>query len=405
MKKVLVFIAIAIYSFSSYSQYDCSYGRFVTRNFFTTDVVTTNILYGSNVIVGGVNQQQLKLDFFEPSNDTLSTRPLIILAFPGSFVSGSRTDMHPICHEYTKMGYTCATIDYRTGFFLPDSVNTAKAVVRAMHDMRAAVRFFYKQAQNGNPYKIDTNKIIVGGISAGAITALHVAFLDQSYETVPAINLNNLGGIEGISGNQGYSSRVHAVINLSGAIGDTSWIEPQDYKPVFSVHDIGDDVVPYGTEEVYFGGTIPTGLTASGSHDINERLLDISAPTQLLSINSNTHISYQNNVPMFDSIFNLSMNFLATYVICNNITAISSQEIKEEKVVMYPNPSSGNISITSKDKIKKIELYSLNGKKVLEKTFAFNQMNISHLPEGVYFNKVYFENGSSKTFKIQKLNN
>src|ERR1035437_6928311 len=92
--------------------------------------------------------------------------------------------MAMLCRDFTKMGYVTATIDYRllmTGlpFPGPDSNSAGAAVMRAVHDARASIRFFRKNARvGGNTYKIDTNNIYFGGASAGAITAEHLAYMD-----------------------------------------------------------------------------------------------------------------------------------------------------------------------------------------------------------------------------------
>lgn len=47
------------------------------------------------------------------------------------------------------------------------------------------------------------------------MTALHLAYLDQ--KEVPAyIDLAKNGSMEGTSGNEGYSSKIHGVVNFWG---------------------------------------------------------------------------------------------------------------------------------------------------------------------------------------------
>lgn len=51
--------------------------------------------------------------------------------------------------------------------------------------MKGAYRF--SDAANANSYKVDTTKIFVGGLSAGAITALHATYLDTNDNLEPNI--------------------------------------------------------------------------------------------------------------------------------------------------------------------------------------------------------------------------
>ena len=70
-----------------------------------------------------------------------------------------------------------------------------------------------------NTYDIDTNRIYIGGSSAGAITALHVAYLDDVCEISGYLNqtvINQLGGLEGASGNPGQVNYTAAKAGVSG---------------------------------------------------------------------------------------------------------------------------------------------------------------------------------------------
>ena len=60
-------------------------------------------------------------------------------------------------------GYAVASIDYRL-----DTSISNRAVINAMYDARAAIRFFKAYAST---YKIDTAKVFMGGESAGAMSS------------------------------------------------------------------------------------------------------------------------------------------------------------------------------------------------------------------------------------------
>ena len=73
-----------------------------------------------------------------------------------------------------------------------------------MEDFRAAIRYVRSKADE---YRFDTDKIIATGGSAGASTALFMAYGKD-------------GQYEGNSGNPGFSSQVHGVVSLAGALKD-----------------------------------------------------------------------------------------------------------------------------------------------------------------------------------------
>ena len=101
------------------------------------------------------------MDIYEPNGDTETARPLIIWAHGGSFIGGSKTDgdVVTLADKFVKKGYVFASINYRIGNDWPiTQASATKAVVRAVQDMKASIRFFYKDRVTADTYKIDTTK-------------------------------------------------------------------------------------------------------------------------------------------------------------------------------------------------------------------------------------------------------
>ncbi len=326
---------------------ECESGRYATEQF--TDIgVTYAIPFGSNSNLAG-GEQTLYMDVFEPLGDPLEQRPVVLVAFGGSFVAGSRADVAPICQAFARRGFVAIAPDYRIGFFLPNTNSTSQAVLRGAHDMKACVRYLRRSVEEmENPYRIDTERILIGGISAGAISALHAGFLDlpEEWPTALSAQYDALGGIEGNSGNSGYSSAVKAIFSFSGALGDTLWIGDGDL-PVCSVHEVGDAVVPYYTEEVAVF-SIPTGLVASGSHDIHARLDHQGVPNCLLTYPGTGHVGYLDYEPLNSVAFVL--DFCAAQVCdqelgCGNVTASVSDQMNLDTFSVFPNPTEGSMMI------------------------------------------------------------
>lgn len=152
MKQKLLLLLNLFIAGVSFSQEPCSTGRY-SSDVYTNLTITSNIVYGQNATFSGANKI-LKLDFYEPTGDTSMARPLIIWTHGGSFLGGSKTDvdMVALSNAFAKKGYACASIDYRTGFFPVDSANSVKAVMRAVQDMRAAIRFFLQGQSRWNKH-------------------------------------------------------------------------------------------------------------------------------------------------------------------------------------------------------------------------------------------------------------
>ncbi|MFM8484723.1 MAG: alpha/beta hydrolase, partial [Bacteroidota bacterium] len=197
----------------------------------------------------------LQMDVYEPEGDQIAARPVIIFEHGGSFIFGDRSMMQPWCELMAKKGYVTASITYRLyPFFLlgfPDSLDIFDTAVKAVGDMRAAVRYFREDAATANMFKADPNNIFIGGCSAGAVAALHCTYLDMEDNIPPFllnfINLN--GGLEGVSGsatNKTYSSASKAVVNMSGGLYRANWIEAGE-SPMISIHGTSDETVPFNS--------------------------------------------------------------------------------------------------------------------------------------------------------------
>ena len=133
-----------------------------------------------------------------------------------------------------------------TGFPPPaaDTGGVAQTAVRGIQDLRAAVRFFRKDAATTNTYRVSPAYIAAGGSSVETFMALEIRCLDKASEVPAYVGLAGLGGIEGSSGNSGYSSAVLAVLNLSGASAPPRLIAVGN-APLCGVHGTADGTVLY----------------------------------------------------------------------------------------------------------------------------------------------------------------
>jgi para-nitrobenzyl esterase len=136
LKHFIIFFLIILFSINSLSQI-----RYID-SVFTSVKKTTGVQYGNNTNYLGI-PENLLLDIYEPENDTLSKRPLMIWVHGGAFLSGTRENEDVVfyCNEFAKKGYVTASIDYRLGS-LPIITEFMGAVIRAIQDMKAAIRFF-----------------------------------------------------------------------------------------------------------------------------------------------------------------------------------------------------------------------------------------------------------------------
>lgn len=320
------------------AQVDTTRGRYY-RPIFPNVTVTSGVTYGAAINYAGT-PQTLLMDIYQPTGDTVRRRPVIIFAHQGGFVVGARTDayMVAICTRLARLGYVTASIDYRLVFSPYDTVNVAKAAVRAMQDMRAAVRFFRQDAATAKAYRVHTNYIVVGGSSAGAFAALGVGYLDKPAEVPAYVGIAALGGIEGQSGNPGYSSAVLAVLNLSGATENPGIIEPGNV-PLCSVHGTVDATVPYFQGRI--GSLLPPKYVY-GSGRLHPRATALGIRNTLRTLRGAGHIPFESNAAYADTTFRTLRDFLrpslgqpGTVVLATRL----GSSAPASRAQAYPNPA------------------------------------------------------------------
>jgi dienelactone hydrolase len=204
---------------------------------FSNVTTTSGLTYGSAPDASG-NPVTLTLDLYQPTGDTQTSRPAIVLVHGGSFVGGTsqNASMVRMAKAFAQRGYVAVSINYRLlgtgercGQQDPPSQACVTAVLAAQHDAQAAVRWLRK---NATTYGVDPSRVAIGGGSAGAGTALAVA-----------VN----SGDPGTSGNPGYSSKVGAAISISGGFPHSvasTYYDPSD-SPILMFNGTADQVVPF----------------------------------------------------------------------------------------------------------------------------------------------------------------
>ena len=147
----------------------------------------SDVPYHRSMELSGQMQQHLLDVYLPPQQDTSLKRPLMIFIHGGGFRNNTKVGAFNglVCTGLAQRGYVAASIDYRLGI---DSSNSDEAYfeafVRAVQDAKAAVRYL---KENALAFRIDTAQVFIMGSSAGAMTALGVAYLDQ-YEVPVSVS-------------------------------------------------------------------------------------------------------------------------------------------------------------------------------------------------------------------------
>ena len=383
----------------------CDGKRYVLDIF--TDTTRTVVTYGSNTTLDG-KPQILRMDVVEPKGDTLKKRPVIIWAFGGGFVQGTRGTMDALCIGYAKKGYVNVTIDYRLfnlfAFGLPDSVGITKVGIQASQDMKAAIRYLRKEASLTNQFKIDTNNIIVGGISAGALTAMTTAMLDSTDVIDPLTRklIAEVGGFEGASGTPGYSSKVKGVVSIAGGLYRKEYINAGN-PPFVAYHGTADKTVPYGY------GLNVYNYYNDGDAACYDRARAVGVPAVLFSAVGADHPSAA-GIPSFDAFQPFLTRFMKQLVCGETITSESrstpTDELSNRVINVYPNPAFDKMTVELDQNTEgsnfDILVYDIAGKQVYAKKgqsgnqFSLDKKDVGH---GMFFLRLNFANAEGYVLK------
>ncbi len=241
----------------------------------------------------------LEMDIYTPpAEDDLDARPLIIFIHTGNFlpplfnggITGDKIDSAGVnlCRQWARRGFVAASINYRLGWN-PESTDPdvrrgtlLQAVYRALHDTQSAVRFFRNSVENGNPYGIDPDKIVLFGQGSGGYVAQAYITLNDYVTEIAGLDkfVGNNGPyvIEAIDGDidggpgitrlpdplqeAGISKDVNMAANAGGALADISWLDEGE-PPMVAIHCIRDPFAPFDD------GTVVVPTT-------NENVVDVS---------------------------------------------------------------------------------------------------------------------------------
>jgi len=229
----------------------------------------------------------LDMDLYYPKERaTECSRPLLILIHGGAFYNDDKRTAvgYPeMGRHFASRGFVVASINYRMGF-KPVAADVDRAGYRALQDAHAAVCYLIENAEE---FGIDTTRIFAAGSSAGAITALNLAFMQEknrpsstiaggtkkwfsskvgslteainkvaslfgradlidSRKLVDDLGLNSdLGPIGTVSGRLDRPFHINAVVNLWGAVHTTEMLKNSMKTAILSIHGDDDHIVPY----------------------------------------------------------------------------------------------------------------------------------------------------------------
>jgi acetyl esterase/lipase len=215
------------------------------------------------------NGESLEMDVYQPFDDWGTDRAVIIYVHGGGFSSGSRggQDNVAFCRKLAGLGYVSVSMDYRLtrkgqpgefGCDCPAS-EKLKTFSAAVDDIRDATHFLI---ENREMFRIDPQKIILAGSSAGA-----EAILGTGYQPPMCYDLP--------SGPVSYAG----LVSMAGAIPDTTIIYDESAVPTLFFHGTCDNMVPYNVAPHRYCNKTDKGyLVMYGSYALAQKLRQLNVP-------------------------------------------------------------------------------------------------------------------------------
>ncbi len=419
MKKIYLFIFLLTSGINLNAQQN----RFKQEVFTNNQIIVdSNIVYGSALNFFPAVMVPLRMDVYHADTlaDTLKNRPVIIIFHSGSFLPpninagapsnggayfGSRRDSAVVemCIRFARRGWVAIAATHRLGWIANSpSSNTQKitfmrAVYRATQDSRTLIRYMRRSVDSmGNKFKVDGNKIVVGGTSSGAYVVLHANSLDAPSDITVPILLDSIGNViidTTVMGGfyagmyQGYSSRPNMVLSLGGALADTAMLSSAD-APVVAFHGVLDPVTPMDKVGIIINPP-PFRLHGSGifmlavnNRGINAKVKAAGGSGARAGFYAFAGAGFEpygwyNKPPLFapgnlrpramlyiDTIVNMFTNY-AIGVLDLETNELSVKSIVSSGLNVYPNPVNGQLHISmSGDKLLKISILDVTGKLV-----------------------------------------
>jgi hypothetical protein len=370
LRNMLCLLSCLLFS-NGYAQEGCPQ-RYLDR-VFPGIKITPNIVYGGNKSNVDGTKTWLAFDLYEPKNDTATQRPFIVLIHGGSFtnnppLSRKSPDIVAMAKDLARRGYVVASPSYR--LFSGDLVRDKflQTVVAAYVDINEFMCFMKNKVDNGNPYRLDTEKVFMGGSSAGALMPLNfTAFVNDTSILQPELKeplkivaeFDNIDPVE-LLADKHCGLLPKGIIAISGAIVDTNFIEPNGMSFYF-LHGKKDKAIPYLSGNglanpelpVVYGPGIYLDIMKRKGMDVTADIYDTEYHVPIiLPFGDSLDLALQNlfgnlnlyNEPILDSTYKSISQFCYRVIgspnSCPQTVGVFDQAI-HGLLKIYPNPSGG----------------------------------------------------------------
>lgn len=258
----------------------------------------------------------LLLDFYDSKSDIEKMRPLVILVHGGGFVAGQRNggDEKGLSTILAKRGYAVASINYRLTLkgksFGCDCQTDIKmnTYVQAVEDV---IKSIYYLTTYDTTFKVDPNKIILIGSSAGAETILNTIIMKNNY-LFQHIKYPN--------------TKVIGAVSFAGATINSDYLTQENLVPMLFFHGQLDNKIPFGIASHHYCPSNSNGyLILDGPKKITNRIKELDG-SYIVNIDPDGGHEWAS----------LGYKFTDKIIDFLYLNVLNKEPIKDTQVVNYP---------------------------------------------------------------------
>lgn len=400
--------------------------------------ITPNINYGGNKRNTDGTYTRLAFDLYEPKDDTAKSRPLIIYMHGGGYtnfppISRNSPEIIELGVDLAKRGYVVISPSYRLFSGETTYKKMVETVIAATVDINDLICQLGTSVSNGNKYRIDTSKVILGGSSAGGTLALNfglflkdTAELDARIREAARVVQQNDGiNIQEILGNKFCGLQPIGIISTSAGFIDTNLIKPTTGS-VLAIHGTADFAIPYtqgnalGMTElpiIYGPAVFGPIMDRKGIEYIPEIYEGQGHVPMVLPFGENIWKAIRKLLntlsPINKPIMKIAKETIAGFCysvigspLTDCIVSNTGQSIHSGKLNLFPNPTNGRFNLEIPNTVSKgnenktLLIFDVKGKEIFRMqnvTDNITSIDISGNAPGLYLlglnsgNEVYIE--------------
>ena len=247
-------------------------GRYIDDTYFTDTqlVLQADVVYGEapplpdQSMPPGMERLLLDVVMPDPAVDAETRRPAIVWIHGGGFKAGNKSAGSTQAARWARRGFVAVTINYRLdqdnlcqniqdGQSVPETEKQQclDAIRAAQHDAQAAVRWL---RHNADALQIDPDDIAASGSSAGAVTALNLAYNAHDPGTSNPLTESSVIGAAVVYSGAAYGQ-------LDPNYPPVADIGPGD-APTMDAHCTNDLAVDWNLTKAGIDAAVAAGLVA-----------------------------------------------------------------------------------------------------------------------------------------------